>query len=57
MSLSDLPKFEQRPQRLQNSDFQCHFSALKIKGIVLTFFSVKTTEKFFTNETFETFDF
>ena len=32
---------EQPPQRLQNSDFQSHFSASKINRIFLIFFSVK----------------
>ena len=30
--------YEQPPQRLQNSDFQSHFSASKINGIFLKFF-------------------
>ena len=30
--------YEQRPQRLQNFDFQSHFSASKTNGIVLIFF-------------------
>ena len=33
--------YEQPPQRLQNSDFQSHFSASKINRIFLNFFSVK----------------
>ena len=33
--------YEQPPQRLQNSYFQSHFSAAKINGILLIFFSVK----------------
>ena len=35
MSLSNLPRLSQAPQRSQNSDFQTHFSALKIIGIFL----------------------
>ena len=45
--------YEQRPQRLQNSDFQSHFSASKINGIFLNLFfceEYQTKRTTFTNE-------
>ena len=52
--------YEQRPQILQNSDFQNHFPALKINGIFLNLFSVKNIrlgKKLLQMKSFENFDF
>ena len=52
--------YEQPGQRLQNSYFQSHFSASKINGIFLIFFSVKNIRlggQLLLMKFFENFDF
>ena len=52
--------YEQTPQRLQNLYIQSHFSASKINGIFLIFFSVKNIrqrDQLLKMKFFENFDF
>ena len=56
---SDLPNYEQTPQTCQNSDFQSHFSVLKIDRIFpkKIFRKYWTKRPSFNKNVFENFDF